>query len=161
VDGIARRDRIRLGVGAGWAFYGAGPVDGPLAFGELHLPRLPAPGWELVANGGVLVTWPHPSLMGGLAVDRAWGTGALQARTGLGFEASLLQAPGLLAPTLVPEARLAATWLPGWRGERFPLPLPSPFLSLGAQGGWLWYTNEGRFESSFSARLGLSGGGAF
>lgn len=147
-DRAWRRDRLRLGVSVGGDVFSIGPDPAPTLGAELHLPRLPGPGWELVATGATGLRWPDPTLSGSLVAEHVLVPGTVQLRAGFGLQGWLLQGPDLLAPSLAPVPSLSLGWLPvglGW-------------MRLSARGGWLWYTDDDRLHSGWSLSLGLSAG---
>jgi len=149
---LLRQDLLRFGVGGGWQSLSAPGAGGPAIAAELHLPRWPGWGWEIISHGSAVARWPHPTLTGGLNLERPLTPGAVQLRAGAGAQALLLGAPGdpaLLAPSLVPELVLSAVALPRGRG----------FLRATLAGGYLWYTDQGSWHHGYSVRAGLVVGG--
>ena len=148
VDALVRRDQARLAVGGGWRSLSAVGAGGPTLNAEVHLPRWPGRGWEIVADGEAVLRWPHPSLAGKLAIERVLVPGTVQLRAGAGFQGFLLGAPGepaLLAPSLVPVPVLSIALLP-----RQPI-----MARLAVSGGYLWYADGGDWHNGWTTHAGL------
>ena len=153
VDHLLRRDLLRLAFGAGWQAFGEGPASQPIGCTEVHLPRIPGGGWELILNGTASFDWPS-TLSGGVAMERPLYPGVIQPRLGLGLQGDLLwtdRPQDLLAPSLVPSPVLALAWLP-----RHPL-----LARLSLSGGYLWYTDAATWHNSWTWRATLVMGGSF
>ncbi|MBM4368221.1 MAG: caspase family protein, partial [Deltaproteobacteria bacterium] len=143
VERIVGRDTMRVASGIG--SLSAGPVTGVSGAVEVDLPRALPGEWELVATGGSTLEWPTPTLHGSLVAERAFFPGQVQLRGGLGLQGWLLQAPGLVAPSLVPVPTLSLTVMP-----------PGAFWArLGASGGWLWYADRGEVHHGYTAQASL------
>lgn len=149
---LLHRDLLRFGVGAAWQGLSAPGAGGGALTAELDLPRWPGAGWEIASHGSAVLRWPSPTVEGGISLERRLSAGALQPRLGGGLEGFLLGASGsppLLAPSLVPEATAALVWLP--RGPAF--------ARLDAGGGYLWFANQGVWNSGWTVRGSLVVGG--
>ena len=167
VDRLLGRDRLRLSGGLAWHAYRDPIPSGPAICGELHLPRWPGRGWELVGNGGAALRWPRPVLDGGLSLERALLPGDFQLRLGMGLQAYLLrddpdgmlfqdeplpagQEP-LLEPSVGPLPSLSLAWMP----------TGPVWARLSLAGGYLWFTDDGQWNHLWHARLSLMAGGRF
>jgi len=151
---LMREDTVRVAGGAGWQSYGGRVPSGPVLSGELHVPWLLGPSWEVIVHGEAAIRWPRPTLGGGLAVERILVPGTWQARAGLQLDGYLLGAdgdPALLAPSLVPAPVVSLAWLPS-------LPVHA---RLSLTGGWLWYTDQGQWHNDWTWRSTLVVGAAF
>lgn len=148
LESLLGRDSLRLLGGAGAAAYTIGPETRPILYGELHLPSLLGGAWETVGQGSVAVTWPRPTLSGGIVVERAVISGPWQLRAGGGLQAWLLREREILAPSLTPTPVLSAAWVPDGVAR----------ARLALSGGMLWYTDAGRWHVGGTGQLTLAVG---
>ena len=165
---LLHRDHVRLATGLGVSTFGfEGVPTGPVGSAELHLPRFPGRGWELIAHGSAMARWPHPVLEGGLTIERPLIWGTLQLRGGLDLHGYLLQDDAdrhwfkddprpagdeaLLAPGLAPWPSLSLCLLPRWPG----------LARLSLAGGYVWYTDGGTWHHGWGATAFFGLGGRF
>ncbi len=164
---LLKRDRVRLATGVGVSAFGGSVPTGPVGTAEIHLPRWPGHGWELVAHGSTMARWPRPVLEGGFTIERPLVHGTWQLRGGLDLRAFLLQddlderwfrdeprpagQEELLAPSLAPMPALSLAWLPGYPA----------MARLELHGGYLWYTDSGSWNHSWTAGASFVLGGRF
>ncbi|MFH1469630.1 MAG: caspase family protein [Pseudomonadota bacterium] len=165
---LLARDHVRLATGLGVATFGvAGVPTGPVGSAELHLPRWPGRGWELIAHGSAMARWPRPVLEGGLTLEHPLRYGTWQLRGGLDLHGYLLRddpdthwfrdearvdgEEPLLAPGLAPWPELSLAWLP-----------PYPAMArLSLAGGYVWYTERGAWHHGWGGGLTFVLGGRF
>jgi len=165
---LLHRDHVRLATGLGVSSFGvAGVPTGPVGTAELHLPRWPGRGWELIAHGQAMVRWPRPVLEGGLTLEHPLRYGTWQVRGGLDLHGYLLMddpdshwfkddprpngQAGLLAPGMAPWPELSLCWLPTYPAlARFSL-----------AGGYVWYTEGGAWHHGWGATFTYALGAHF
>ncbi len=154
LDELVRNDVVRFAFGGGAQLYGGQLASAPTSRVELHLPWLPGRGWELIASGSASVRWPRPTLDGALTFERPITPGPWQFRLGAGLHGYVLgtQKPQeILAPSLVPEPVAALVFLP-----RQPI-----VIRLSAGGGYLWFTNKGKWHHNWTGHTSLVIGAAY
>ncbi len=145
VERVVGRDIVRVAGGLGAEAFTAGSAASLVGSVEVDLPRLLPGEWELFATGSSSLRWPEPTLSGAVVVERPVSPGQVQLRLGAGLQAFLLQADGLVGPSLVPVPALSLT----------ALPPGGPWARLSATGGWIWFTDRGEVHHGVFGQVQL------